>query len=153
MQATWTWTPQFETQGKTASAEEGFMQASVAGSDVAGSDVQTLTAREDTISDTTSFLQKKHPAAFAVLAQSPVIAVLLLGWKWIAARWQRSTPITERPSMKTLSHLALGGRKTITLVEVDGVRYLVGGGADTVTTIVAVTTEDPNCSLRAGEGA
>ena len=135
MQATWTWTPQFESQGTTASAEDASTRTGAA-SVIAN----TFTAIKNVeISDVTA--TKKHPAAFAVLAQSPVIVVLLQLWQWITARLKQTAPMATRSSMKTLSHLALGGRKTITLVEVDGVRYLVGGGADTVTTIVAVSNE------------
>ena len=135
MQATWTWTPQFDSQSTTAGA--GDLSPRAGASNVVE---QTLSASKNVAMSNTTAVQK-HPAAFGVLAQSPVIVVLLQIWQWVTARLKQTAPTATRSSMKTLSHLALGGRKTITLVEVDGVRYLVGGGADTVTTIVAVSNE------------
>jgi flagellar biogenesis protein FliO len=52
--------------------------------------------------------------------------------------------------LRLVSRLALGGRKSLSLVEVDGVRFLVGGGADSVTVIVPITlpAAQPECSQR-----
>lgn len=81
----------------------------------------------------------KHNA-FAVVAQSPLIALGLQGWHWLRARRGRHLPASVRTSMRLVAHLALGGRKTLALVEIDGQRYLVGGGADSVTAIVAASS-------------
>jgi hypothetical protein len=43
-----------------------------------------------------------------------------------------------RPAHRILTNLALGGRKSLTLVEIDGQRYLVGCGAESVTAILPV---------------
>jgi len=79
---------------------------------------------------------------FPVLAQSPLMALGQRGWRWLVARCAGGVSAATRPDMRLVGHLALGGRKTITLVEVEGQRYLVGGGADSVTAIVAVGAEE-----------
>ena len=50
----------------------------------------------------------------------------------------RARQTSARPAQKILTNLALGGRKSLTLVEIDGQRYLVGCGAESVTAIVPV---------------
>ena len=45
---------------------------------------------------------------------------------------------SEPATLRLVSRLALGGKRSLSLVEADGVRFLVGGGADSVTIIVPV---------------
>jgi flagellar biogenesis protein FliO len=75
---------------------------------------------------------------FAGAAQAPLVALALHGWQWLRGRLAGKAPATPRATLRLVAHLALGGRKTLALVEVEGQRYLVGGGGDTVTAIVAV---------------
>ncbi len=41
--------------------------------------------------------------------------------------------------LRLVSQLPLGGKRSLSLIEVDGLRFLVGGGADSVTIIVPVS--------------
>lgn len=75
---------------------------------------------------------------FAEVAQAPLVALALHGWQWLRGRLAGKAPAMPRATLRLVAHLALGGRKTLALVEVEGQRYLVGGGGDTVTAIVAV---------------
>ena len=132
MHATWTWKPQIESTDFPASGDATISFAPVVANSSRG---------EVDSSDGSANLPLKNDGAFKVLAQSPVIALGLLCWRWITSRVKNTTSIGAHPAMRTISHLALGGRKTITLVEVEGQRYLVGGGADSVTSIVAIHTK------------
>lgn len=91
--------------------------------------------------------------AFAVVAQSPLIALGLQGWRWLRERRTGNVPASVRTSMRLVAHLALGGRKTLALVEIDGQRYLVGGGADSVTAIVATSSTPINSADAASAAA
>ncbi|HEX4020065.1 MAG TPA: flagellar biosynthetic protein FliO [Acidobacteriaceae bacterium] len=91
--------------------------------------------------------------AFAVVAQSPLIALGLQGWHWLRTRRARHVPASVRTSMRLVAHLALGGRKTLALVEIDGQRYLVGGGADSVTAIVAASSAPAGPAVAANVAA
>ncbi len=70
-----------------------------------------------------------------------MIAAALQGWQWLVARCKGAAPATARPTLRVLSQLALGGRKTLTLIDLEGQRYLVGGGSDSVTAILAIQSE------------
>lgn len=60
---------------------------------------------------------------------------------WVLALIQgREVGKTPR-HMRVVEHLALGGRRQLTLVACDGERYLVGGSAEGVETIVRVGPE------------
>jgi flagellar biogenesis protein FliO len=62
----------------------------------------------------------------------------LAGWLlgvWRALRKQR---VGARREMRMVECLSLGGRRQLMLVECSGERYLVGGGTDSVETIVHV---------------
>lgn len=77
--------------------------------------------------------------AMAVLMQSPLIAFLLFVWRSVAGRLRRIQAVPARPSMQVIGYLSLGGRRTLALVEIEGQQYLIGGSADQVSTIVAVS--------------
>lgn len=149
MHATWTWKSQVESTPHSESAD-GTMTLVHGNTPWANSPSVANHIEGET---SVAALSKKRPGAFGVLAQSPVISLGLLFWHWLSAHWTKNMSVAERPAMRTLSHLALGGRKTITLVEVDGLRYLIGGGADTVTAIVAVQTDAAAASSVSGEDA
>lgn len=44
----------------------------------------------------------------------------------------------DAASLRLVGRLTLGGKKSLALVEADGVRFLIGGGLDSVTVIVPV---------------
>ena len=67
----------------------------------------------------------------------PVVQFVLHAIAWCRAK-MAGTQSSASP-LRLVSHLALGGKKSLALVEADGVRFLVGGGADSVTVIVPVT--------------
>ncbi len=73
-------------------------------------------------------------------AQIPVLAAAERLAQRLAALGSgaRARQAASRPAQKILTNLALGGRKSLTLVEIDGQRYLVGCGAESVTAIVPV---------------
>jgi flagellar biogenesis protein FliO len=79
----------------------------------------------------------------------PPIVQFVLG----AVAWCR-TKLTAGASAATplrlVNQLALGGKRSLSLVEVDGVHFLVGGGAESVTVIVPVV---PTISGSEGESA
>ncbi|MGC1781827.1 MAG: flagellar biosynthetic protein FliO [Acidobacteriaceae bacterium] len=58
-------------------------------------------------------------------------------------QWFRSKCLTSRKEnaqLRLVGQLALGAKRHISVVEVSGVRFLVGGGADNVTVIVPIAT-------------
>ena len=64
---------------------------------------------------------------------------------WLLARfgmWQRRGE-SKQKQMRVEETLSLGGRRQLMLVLCAGERYLVGGGQDSVETIVRVTGRDP----------
>lgn len=78
-----------------------------------------------------------HPAL--LFADGPVGGLPpqgLAGWLMRYFAQRRSAQVPRR--MAVLETLALGPRRQLTLVECDGRRYLVGGGVDTIATIVPV---------------
>jgi hypothetical protein len=73
-------------------------------------------------------------------AQIPVLAAAeRLAQRMVALGAGVRSKGAPRPSQKILTSLSLGGRRSLTLVEMDGQRYLVGCGAESVTTILPVS--------------
>lgn len=67
----------------------------------------------------------------------------LPGW---VSRWLRVWRIQRRPASRQLrlvETLPLGGKRHLMLVVCAGERFLVGGGADSVQTIVRVRANEP----------
>ncbi len=62
---------------------------------------------------------------------------------WLLACFDRRKSQLRRKHMLVLETLALGSKRQLTLVECDGRRYLLGGGADSVETIVALADDSP----------
>ena len=64
---------------------------------------------------------------------------------WLLGLWRGRVGLRamrgER-QLKLVETLSLGGRKQLMLVSCGGQRFLVGGGADSVQTIVAVKTDE-----------
>ena len=66
----------------------------------------------------------------------PIVQFVLHAIAW--CRGKMAGMASSASPLRLVSHLALGGKKSLALVEADGVRFLVGGGADSVTVIVPV---------------
>lgn len=61
------------------------------------------------------------------------------------ARWVKTkcnSGVTQTPQLRLVGQLALGAKRHLSLVEVGGVQFLVGGGAEHITVIVPVLTAD-----------
>src|ERR1700722_14052686 len=66
-----------------------------------------------------------------------------VGWVLARLREYRGTCASTRREMHLLETLSLGGRRQLMLVECGGQRFLIGGGAESVETIVGVETRVP----------
>ncbi len=128
MSATWTWNAQSENSTHLLDRSQ------------AGPEESTLEVLESTAVSKSTAVQKSTGTQ-TVLAQSPLIAAALQGWQWLVTRCKGGAPATARPTLRVLSQLPLGGRKTLTLIDLEGQRYLVGGGSDSVTAILAIQSE------------
>jgi len=67
----------------------------------------------------------------------------LVGWVLAGLREYRGVCTSTRKEMRLLETLSLGGRRQLMLVECGGERFLVGGGAESVETIVQVAMQKP----------
>jgi hypothetical protein len=59
------------------------------------------------------------------------------------ARWVKSkcqSGVTQTPQLRLVGQLALGAKRHLSLVEVGGVQFLVGGGLEHITVIVPVSS-------------
>ncbi len=65
----------------------------------------------------------------------------LAGWVLSLIRKQGARRTAKH--LRVVEHLALGGHRQLTLIVCDGERFLVGGGADGVETIVRVGPARP----------
>jgi hypothetical protein len=85
-----------------------------------------------------AFLFSRAEAVSAVNASGmpPVVQFLLHAMSWCRAKLAANTDANT--PLRRVSQLSLGGKKSLTLVEADGVRFLVGGGTDNVTVIVPI---------------
>jgi hypothetical protein len=86
------------------------------------------------------------------LDRTPPLMQFLVGvTRWIQSKCKSG--VAEAPQLRLVGQLALGAKRHLSLVEVDGVQFLVGGGAEHITVIVPVTTPDlhPATSLQIAE--
>jgi flagellar biogenesis protein FliO len=65
----------------------------------------------------------------------------LAGWAWRLLRLWRTQREAPRKQLRLVESLALGGKRQLMLVTCAGESFLVGGGADSVETIVRLKTE------------
>jgi hypothetical protein len=65
---------------------------------------------------------------------------------WVLGLIRGSETRKTAKHLRVVEHLALGGRRQLTLVVCDGERFLVGGSADGVETIVRVGTQSVEAS-------
>jgi len=68
----------------------------------------------------------------------PIVQFVLRAVAWCRTKWTAGA--SEAAPLRLVSQLALGGKRSLSLVEVGGVRFLVGGGAESVTIIVPVVS-------------
>jgi hypothetical protein len=68
----------------------------------------------------------------------PLLQFMVRLGRWIKARCQSAVPQT--PQLRLVGQLALGTKRHLSLVEVGGIQFLVGGGVDHVTVIVPIST-------------
>ena len=66
----------------------------------------------------------------------------LAGWILGLLRGWRGERTTQRKRMRLVETLALGGRRQLMLVSCGGEHFLVGGGVDSVESIVRVKADD-----------
>ena len=69
-------------------------------------------------------------------AMPPVVQFAMQAIAWCRGKAKRDAGAVAR--LRLVSQLPLGGKRSLALVEADGLRFLVGGSADSVTTIVPV---------------
>lgn len=147
MPATWTWNQQTEDSlAESLPSERSLPVAELATSltpTASFAQILTAAATPEAASPQSGVALQQEARVWAVVERSPWLMVGLRCWRGLRARFAGGPPVAvRRPSMQVLSNLALGGRKTITLIEVDGQRYLVGAGAESVTAMVAIRTDD-----------
>lgn len=65
----------------------------------------------------------------------------LAGWAWRLLRLWRSQREAPRKQLRLVESLALGGKRRLMLVTCAGENFLVGGGADSVETIVRLKAD------------
>ena len=142
MPSAWTWNPQTSVQATSPSLPvttttrpetelRGAQQRSATQAATAQSRAQThaVGLRPNTLRERIS----------SAAAQIPVLAAAeRLAQRLVALGAGTRGKESARPSQKILTSLSLGGRRSLTLVEMDGQRYLVGCGAESVTTILPV---------------
>ncbi|MFZ0515730.1 MAG: flagellar biosynthetic protein FliO [Acidobacteriaceae bacterium] len=81
----------------------------------------------------------------------PMMQFLVRVTRWIQSKCKSG--VAQAPQLRLVGQLALGAKRHLSLVEVDGVQFLVGGGAEHITVIVPVATPDlhPATSLQDAE--
>lgn len=71
----------------------------------------------------------------------PLVQFFVRGTQWIKAKSQAGAKQT--PQLRLVAQLALGAKRHLSLVEVGGVQFLIGGGVEHVTVIVPIPTASP----------
>jgi flagellar biogenesis protein FliO len=71
----------------------------------------------------------------------PIVQFVMHSIAWCRAKFKGGT--VEVSPLRLISQLPLGGKRSLALVETDGLRFLVGGSVDSVTVIVPVSRMVP----------
>ncbi|MGB8480603.1 MAG: flagellar biosynthetic protein FliO [Acidobacteriaceae bacterium] len=71
----------------------------------------------------------------------PLVQFIVRAMQWFRVKCRSSA--TPTPQLRLVGQLALGGKRHLSLVEVGGVQFLVGGGVEHVTVIVPI----PNAGI------
>ena len=70
----------------------------------------------------------------------PLVQFIVRVARWLQAKCHSG--VAQTPQLRLVGQLALGAKRHLSLVEVGGVQFLVGGGVEHVTVIVPVPTAD-----------
>jgi flagellar biogenesis protein FliO len=76
----------------------------------------------------------------------------LAGWVLARLRRFRGVHTAERKEMRLVETLSLGNKRQLMLVECGGARYLVGGGLESVQTIVPASAQAAAYLMNKDEG-
>jgi hypothetical protein len=68
----------------------------------------------------------------------PLVQFIVRGAQWLKAKFRSGVPQTAQ--LRLVGQLALGAKRHLSLVEVGGLQFLVGGGVEHVTVIVPIPT-------------
>ena len=68
----------------------------------------------------------------------PLMQFIVRLTRWVKSKYQSG--VTQAPQLRLVGQLALGAKRHLSLVEVGGAQFLVGGGAEHITVIVPVST-------------
>jgi hypothetical protein len=71
----------------------------------------------------------------------PLVQFLVRATQWFKSKCRPTA--TQAPQLRLIEQLALGGKRQLSLVEVAGLQFLIGGGVEHVTVIVPVSTSGP----------
>ncbi len=83
-----------------------------------------------------AFRRADSLASESVSGLPPIAQFVLHAIAW--CRTKLTAGAAEASPLRLIKQLPLGGKRSLSLVEADGVRFLVGGGPDSVTIIVPV---------------
>jgi hypothetical protein len=68
----------------------------------------------------------------------PLVQFIVRLARWVQAKFRSG--VAQTPQLRLVGQLALGAKRHLSLVEVGGVQFLVGGGVEHVTVIVPIPT-------------
>lgn len=68
----------------------------------------------------------------------PLVQFVVRATRWLQAKFRSG--VAQTPQLRLVGQLALGAKRHLSLVEVGGAQFLVGGGVEHVTVIVPVST-------------
>jgi Flagellar biosynthesis protein, FliO len=68
----------------------------------------------------------------------PLVQFIVRATRWFQAKFRSG--VAQSPQLRLVGQLALGAKRHLSLVEVGGVQFLVGGGVEHVTVIVPIPT-------------
>lgn len=68
----------------------------------------------------------------------PLVQFIMSLGRWLRARF--GSGVSQTVQLRLVGQLGLGAKRHLSLVEVDGVQFLVGGGVEHVTVIVPIST-------------
>jgi len=72
----------------------------------------------------------------------PLVQFFVRLARWIRTKCQSEA--TQAPQLRLVGHLALGAKRHLSLVEVGGVQFLVGGGTEHITVIAPIPAGVPS---------
>ncbi|HZC43666.1 MAG TPA: flagellar biosynthetic protein FliO [Acidobacteriaceae bacterium] len=79
----------------------------------------------------------------------PLVQFFVRMVRWLKTKY--SSGVSQTPPLHVVGQISLGAKRHLSLVEVGGVQFLVGGGVEHVTVIVPVSTSDPGQTTKPQE--